>query len=732
MNAKKNTGKSQPPKTQAKQVRRNRKPRVKKVVKQQPPAQIERQSVTAVTTRGTDPRAEMPLPFSRAASPSGMSNCVVYPCVPSGQSVINFAVGYVLHLVEIGYNYTPGVILDSIAASYPYFLTQFIVNQILLSMKGEILTITRCPYGLLTVFRSLNPTRSSYKTGEISYTWDTSNIDNLTVSTYATGGGANCPLGYATSVSTNSEGYPRIADPMPYSPENGLSAWNRMIQFLSDRESCMLQVVDVTTKTGFEYDASAFSTVYAQIGDNGQTAGYTTQLFNPSKIKSPLYAVWNPYTSENLVTSESRICAGSPRYLAQRVQTLATYPRTHNKVKPIFQPVDFNDLFDMLSFIMGTAIERTYQNNLTAFVELTCPLPASKVALMLRGAIAAITNKSMCSDMNDSASDFYPLQFPYAGANVATAVKTLILPFLVVENIRALAMVAVESKNKRAKDQLSIFAPVWGVYGREPRTNYNFQCGTAPSFINVYEPDTATYNMIECISTTDSTAFAVTGPELEASIRVWNEWINQFSAVCNLATFSTTTNTPALTSIIYQRGYVYNTPGIESTSQRTNPKSQSKEVKPKFEYKNLLKIVKSVNQGLINNEAEKYIASNVPIQESVYELISNWVLPKVLVESSSDVTVYTGNSVMPYIVTTQNSIDPINSSVVYPLLTSKWAAAASIATKQATAEDHELLQKLMELSRKGQGGFFGSAIGDFLAGATGIPLLSHLGSLIPF
>jgi len=685
------------------------------------------------TPPGVDLRKLPQLPFAKADKPSGQTNIIAVEMNLDASSVIGVAVGIVSRLVDIGYGV--GLIVGDPQSSLAYWLTQFLVDQMLLAARGLKLSVERVPYGILCLFDALRPTTMYYKTASISYTWTDISTGPIAVGNIINYGPLQMNLGTIGPPTGSTQGYSSIVPPTAYTLDSGVSAWNHMLELLGTDTTGtqVLKLMDASQDTIFKKDASAFATIYSQIS-SGSIAAYTSQLFLPNKIRYPVFSQFVSYNDDTLVSSESHIFAGSPRWLGGRLLTLSEIKYAKNKARPIYQPVDFNDLYDILANIMGRAAELATESNVSAFTVPTCPLTSQQVALMLRGLVASFSNKAMPSDLALTDDNFMPLQFPYACANVSAIAKTCSLPFYFVENLRSLCTVSANLQGPKAVDQQLIFMPVFGVYG-EPRTDYNYTySGINNVNVYLYANSTVTVDMVSLLTNTSDYA-AITGVQLANAISVWNAWITQFSAVCPLATFSTTTNNPALYSLLYQRGFAFNlviNSNIEDKLVKAY-KTQSREIKaPLFEYASLLKVVRNVNPTTVTNQCEKYIASNMSMNESVYELMSNWVLPKVFIADNTAKQKYVGNFIMPYVVATSSSYGLTLDQTTYPTLDSKWRAAAIVATKQPTAAMSELLQVLWKNSEEGHGGFLGEILGEFASQITGIPLFSTLGRLVPF
>lgn len=686
-----------------------------------------------VSPHGVDLRRLPGLPFTRVNTPSGQTSIVSIQQVLDRDSVIGVAVGIVSRLIDIGY--ASGYSTTDPLASSPYWLTQFLVNQMLLSARGLKLTVERVPFGILTLFDSLRPTNTNYKTGAVSFTWNPDTLAPINVPPIVNYGSLSLNLGVIASPTGGTVGYSSISPPIGYTDDNGLAAWNLLLSMLGTEiaGSPMLKLVDGIVDTLMKKDPSAFATAYPQIA-SGSVAAYTSQLFSPCKIRYPLYSIFVNYDEDTLVSSESHIFAGSPRWLGGRLLTLSDPRFARNKCRPVFQPVDFNDLFDLLSNIIGRAAELSAESNVATFLVPTCPLTAPQVALMLRGLISAFTNKSMPSDLALTDDNFRPLQFPYCSANVSAIAKMCQLPFYFVENLRSLAAVTAILPNAKGSDQQLCFMPVYGVSG-EARNNYNYFYGTGNNAnVYLYTQGTADFDIVNLL-TTSNDYIAITGDSFSSAIEVWNAWVSQFTAVCPMGTLSTTANNPALYSLLYQRGYAYN-PSFQPTTQEKflskTTKSQSRDLTPIFTYKSLIRQVKAVNPGRSNDVCEKYIASNYSMNESIYELMSNWVLPRVYSPNPISQQKYVGNFIMPYVVATNPDYGLNLNQTAFPLLEAKWRSAASVATHQATGEMSELLAVLWKATKEGHAGFLGSLLGDFATSVTGIPLFATIGSMVPF
>jgi len=424
-------------------------------------------------TYGFDPRTQQVLPFTNAQHPSSMSTVLAMPIFGNLPAVQNAIIGFVGQLRQFGYALTPQ------QAAYPFYLINYIYILAYKAMTAQQLTVTELPLGLLHFIQALMPTEVRYKgTGRVAYYWDIPPTSNeiAAISTY---GSIQYNLGVVGAESAATLSYNSILSPGPYTPDGGVLAWNAMIAFLSDPRvgSAMLKLVKIGQETSSKSDCSAFSVVYTDLGDPITVGGFTNEIYSSVKVRAPIFSCLATYDGYEMPIVESKVFGGTPRWLGSRLLTMSDERRLYNKFKPIFKPVDFNDLWASFNYQLGTAIELAKDQNLTTNIVVPCPLTAKQTALILRAAISSINNVAATSDCASSIYGFSPLQFHPACSNVSVTVKDWTLPFYFLENLKSLAGLAIPIPTKQS-NQMYTFMPVYGVYDVINDYNYTYGSGS--------------------------------------------------------------------------------------------------------------------------------------------------------------------------------------------------------------------------------------------------------------
>jgi len=437
---------------------------------------------------------------------------------------------------------------------------------------------------------------------------------------------------------------------------------------------------------------------------------------------------------------DARITATSPRYLGYRAPLMVSHRVFRNKVKPIFKPIDFNDLFDSLSFQIGRAVELALDSNVNTNLTLPCPLTGADVAMILRASLGITPCAGMASDVYFQG--FIPLQYHTCMATTATAVRNWSIPKFFAENLRALRMTGIDMKDKvkeRKDYQQLLFIPVYGTY-QDVRQSWQFTYGN--SLQPLYsEAETQPFRISDLTIINQSGAYmAPVGNTLSEAITAWNNWFAQLSAVCRPDIISSANTNSALNATLYTR-IVTEIPQPANMLLTDKPKIPVPEKRgsqrPIRSFRSLVRVVKAV--APVNNftQQEVAVSCNEPIIEEVYDLMNNWVLPKYNISGYDTADVLSqwvaAMFYEPYVVAgTKDRPDGVVTLAAYPTVESKLLAGAVIATHQPTAPESTIMQQLMNADFKGQGGWFGQILADFAANTFNIPMLSAVGSLIPF
>jgi len=684
---------------------------------------------------GFDIRKHTLVHFTDATLPAGLSAVLDVSIGVELDALQNVAIGFVGQLRQYGYAST------YIQSSYPYWLANFIYQMFVTAATGGILPVETVPLGLLHFLQAIMPTNAKYKTGKIKYAFDlaTTQSDMSGIMNYA---GVNYNLGVPGPKTTMTLGYGGIIPPAAYSGSvDGLAAWNAMIAFIQDtaRQTPMTRLVPKSYDTFSKGDTSAFALVYPDFGGSLSVGGPNTEVVSGLKVKIPLYSVLAQYGTLDMVPAEARVSAGSPRFCGARLITMAKEGRLHNKFKPIFKPVDFNDLWASLNYIIGTGLERLSQTNLTNQSTITyeCPLTAKQAALLLRSALASLNNVASSSDITfSSVSNFIPLQFHFALANVSSIIKSWNVPFLFSENIRSLAAIASGIPNPES-NHLYYYLPVFGVY--ESLESYDYTWGEG---LNIYkqvaeEP----YFDMPTLLVNNAEYTCPVGAELSSAIDSWNVWFQQLATVIPATTFCSGTNNPALFLINSTRYTVLDrTPdGQVIPSNRTSTpvpakgsKSNSMKIIPTIS--RMVRTVKSVKPASSPIEQEIAISSNLPIENEVFQVTNYWVLPKMRLFTSSRPSYQAsveGIFYEPYHINCACSVDEYGAPA-YPLLSSKWQTFGTVGVVSPSSQPNQHLSILQKMDANGQGGFLSQIIADFAADKLNMPFLSSFGSLLPF
>jgi hypothetical protein len=324
-------------------------------------------------------------------------------------------------------------------------------------------------------------------------------------------------------------------------------------------------------------------------------------------------------------------------------------------------------------------------------------------------------------------------------------VRNIQLPYFFAENLRALACrVVALPVNKYGVKETAVVAPLFGTYD-DNRTDYTFVTSTDQVYFDTpTDQDSPSFRQSDLYynnGESGSGYIAPAGIHLDNAIQLWNAWIQQFTSAMSLQSFTAAGTNNALTALTVSRVVI--PPAETSPPGPTSPvkgltkaqRSKSKEDCVRFDYSKVktLKVgaqPRTYTQTLAQQEV--LISYNQPVQTELHDLFMKWVVPKYY--SNGDIKEDWLQGPMcayePHNIFSQNSSE--NQGAGYPTLSGHWQAGATVATKQPTGSDSSIITALKGADSAGEGGFLGQILADFAAQTFNIPMLSHIGSIIPF
>jgi len=639
--------------------------------------------------------------------------------------------------------------------STPYFAYVYLFKSLTSAFQSTTPMVQRLPLGMKILFDAVSPVDKNFKAGQVSYTWNTEDSGFSVTPSYLFPLGS---LSYNMGVPDGTnfvEGYPALKAPSTYTDPLGENAWTEVLAFLEalgksyNNKLPMLEVVDAngTIRTQFKKDVSAFAACYAERGDSTTSPGnvgcISTELFSDTKITAPIFAKFAPYDQFNQSYSETHQFGGTVASLGARMNTFASESAVKNKFKLIMKPIDSFDIYSLLSFILASCIENSQaQDTLTPLS--TCPLTPQDVYILLRTMFATYNTASWGMDyFIADKNNFRPYVFPFASAQMSELARNILMPEVLVENLRALTMTRMSAPpsfagaNAKPERTELIWVPVFGEWD-DPNVDYygNYQIGTT----NLYSTVAVTpIRLLDGYVPSQSIFIQINGSQLDKTIVAWNNWINPFSTYTKLAKFSLEGSNAALNSLLYTR-YVYSADTNPTLNTAKDKKTKLKEERNERLEKIIIpnrfsgalgSITPIENSGIVFNTVN--VSGNQVFLDSLWNVIGSWVLPKVnFFNGTQECNGWAMAFYEPYQIRNASSLTSNfpSSQVNYPDLMNIYRSAASGIVKQQYGEIAEQWQLLYKVAEGGQGSVFTQTVADFAAMVTGIPAISTIGSII--
>jgi len=718
---------------------------------------VDKQLKVKYRTRGVDPR-DVSSESVLASSPlvSNQVRTIDRKCFLNPDALVTVLIGMFDQFNEFGFYAS---LSNKVEA---YYAMQYVYNYIIDCAENGTMSISAAPLCIKLLGDAIRPKRKKFKTGEMFFTWDLSDAKGYEIP-YKYGSGLLVDFGIPDGTQTIN-GFPAIIPGAVYTDELGSTAYQKLIGYLGDLSgaSKMTIVSASGTPTLLKNDVSAFAYVFSEVGVESYSGigGYNSETYLQTKITAPLLSVFNQWTEGSAAAVEMHVTSGGGFATGSRLVTLADPEQVKDKPKTIMKKIDMNDLFSLLSFLVGTAVERAVTNNATSSFVPTCPLTVQEVHLLLRLCAGATAYKVAGSDITETNTFPYvitwrPLQWSFANANPAINARTILFPTVFVENMHSLAPVITNLKDfKGGRAQCLWFQPIFGYWG-DPLGMFTTSQGPLYS-VSASEIPIDIPNMVANIGT--NPVLALAGVQLDTMITMWNEWIGGLNQYLALSQFGGSKGCNALKSLTLTR-HVQLVPGEEPPPPPTanvvggNPKAVVPTMNPQTFAKDLrtggkrasvkqvgrilTRKLKVVNvdppvTGLIPTVSA--VTSNQPIVESAWRLCQGaWVLPKEIVYGTffeEQVRNRSIISVEPNVLwSTGLTLTSIVDST--ELFTYFRQLSESFATSFMGKESESQIA-FRTLIEKGEGGFFGDLVSDFSTHVLDIPLLASLGKLIPF
>jgi len=676
---------------------------------------------------------------------SGQTDVLSWVALPDDASFNQFVYGIVFYLTNLGY----GSANDPATLQYPYQLANFLKQLMANAMSQSTYIATRAPRWLHILLNMLNPVVIAVRTGKVSFSWDMS-VYSTTIPAIIAGSPSSTFGVPATGVS-GTLAYGSIGAPLPYDQAMGTVAYNKMLEFSSTLGGNMFEIIDIASPIKpWLSDFSMFSQNYADFGSATALGGQSSSVYSVKKVACPMAATFVYYTEGYGCTqTELRSTATSPRYFASRLLTVKDENQLRCKFRPYFKPIDINDVYDLLSTIMGRAFEQQQSSSVEHVTYTPCPLSGSEVFIMLRALIASIMGASWVGDVNFPA--FLPLQWQTAMGSSVTIQSTWLIPTFLIENLACLGAQEVnvaESKSdvvkSKYRNQSMTWIPIFGTYD-DQRSVYDYTVtlsdGSTASLYNTNPVNGGaafSQSSLLLLETSDQYILA-NGDNLSGAVGLWNDWVGTVNNNVQLSTWNSERGQVAIGLLTRTRYCI----AVQSTQDRLARKKKnetfmvkrrervgSKTIDMAVEvpsYRSRLKVTRVEPVSGTTDWSVVGVSSNESIPPPVFNYFAAMVLPKI--RADTDGTNYVPeikNSAQmafmePYGIPASNSASRDGSNTDTTItLSDMWVSAANnVTTAGADLSALPWTQLRAELTKMGSGGWLGSLVGDALSALAG-------------
>jgi len=659
--------------------------------------------------------------------------------------------------------------------NYPFYLGNYL-KGILVSVISQTTPATASgPRFLHILAQMLTPSKVKWKTGHINYNWDTSSLTTVFPDQVAQLKFTKCG-----TPQSGSYGFGVLdISPPTYTVENGLAAYMSFISFCANNrpDSLMATVENILADLPqWKRDVSVFSVTRPQVTNCVfNLGGQDAALSNPKKIVSPISAVFVSATaSDGFYTSsvESYCYSTTPRYFANRLLSLEDPFMLRSKMRSLFKPVDVNDVFDLLSNIIGRAFEKqaTFNGNNAQFQP--CPLTGPEVFMILRALVSVIAGGDYASDYLGFNNFFFPMQYAPAQADVTLAVSTMNLPTFLIENLRDLGLATIDgfkahNNDPKYKNQCMLWVPVFGTYD-PTRAVYDYDVtinGVVQPLYSPVPPGTPGFRQDDLNVYNTNFFICPTGNALSSAVGIWNNWVSNLTNCVQLSPFAAQKAESCLGLLAYTRYCKPEEIGAESAINarlqlerhgmcfdnglecykvpvvRTNSKGKGGDFITVPTYRARLGVApKAKPSGGTNDYSEYAVSANQRFKSSLLTYVNLMILPKILL--SFDYQDIQTNAIIqqqstlyyePYAIYDSKDAQSPGFTPRTLTLQQKWAAVADYITVPGVGlEANEWVKVHEQLRKNGNGGWLGTLLGDTAAAMTGIPFLKDFGLAMPF
>lgn len=696
----------------------------------------------AVGQRGTDPRApqnQVKSSIKNSLVAAGYTNTLTVTAEAQDRAIAYVAMGIVLKALKNGYQWKNG---SSGICPYNAFLR--IITVLRSFMEGSELLVTNAPAWFWTLCNAIKPKIASFKTGQLRYDWQVWTSGQGTDVTFNLNGADPYFLywGVPGLVEETVNGFQVLSPPPNITEAAQIESLQDLFGWYNSNQGH-----ELTTMPTFnvDRDTSAFTAVYPELGSSFFSPGACkTTLYSERQIDCPIlakFATYQPLTeAQYRGWQKGGTSGGSASYLGARMTELQTEDDWKNKTSPVFKFYNFDEFFEVLSYVVGMALENSSNLIQSSSVGVSCPLTPLQVQIILRQTLVPFFCNEMAQDLTYE-NQWDPLQPFTVGPNgVAAGRPPMLLPTFLAENIRCVSRITTQLKSRiKSSRQVLDLVPILGRFSQRPQLG-NYTYTLLGNTQNVYSTDPAELpiNIIDLSAVVDQTSvfLDVNGRNTTALIMQWNEWIQKLSQVMSpLVPMTPGPGTPCLALNIYTNLQVETElPGSDPVPAPSTLQAKKLPFKKKHYGSSPVNVRQSgvgavVGSSYFNRVADVRISAQIGILDALAPYIKLFVLPinKAVNQESSSTSFQSIQAwqVEPGFLNRSSALGEPGGVASYNQDVSaemRHKMMAVIDVKQNLSDgNNELIENLVHLQKEGEGGFF-TAIADLVAGVTGIPV----------
>jgi len=663
--------------------------------------------------------------------------------------------------------FTKGFIASSQADSDPfamYYAFVYLVQALEGAVNDSEPLMTKAPLWFVILYQMLRPKSCKFRTGSAAYKFEVNTGGPFPFGAIPpavipwTDSSVSYVFGSPDGLGFEVNGYVQLAIAPGYTPEQGQIAYEKLVQYFANQGTFpMWKEVSLTEKLGLDFDLSAYAACSSEQGGAvGSPTGYVNELFSEVYINSPLLSIFSSYELQLYRTfSEARISGGSGCYTGGRLQQLTLPREMHNKIRPIFKKIDFNEAFEVVALWLANVLSLASGNVLQedGTTPLICPLTVQDFRILFRQAILSTTMEaqSMAQDYRYFEEDsFYPF-IVSSGTCAKQLANTMVLPIPLVENIRALMRRTFRAKTRDGSNNGPIvdFVPVWGMWASDidQITNYTYNngLGTFPVFSTVAGPGVEIpINLLDGSAIVPPVGGSqiwldLNGPELVSNVTLWNSFVSNLSA--NSTTLSPIGSEKGISALqVITMSFVMinippSTPSIlpVAKSDMIGQKRLSAEKPRKFgkertQVKRFGATGAALNASPYNGWCTNFVCSNQRIVASAWsECQQYWIMPSVRTNGApsqaANYSSYQSEVCEPnffFLGSFGNSVGVPNPDLFTPTFLRHVQYAANMS-KPAAGTPNTWEDYLSSAAAQGRGSFLGKLAGGFVGALVGQP-----------